>query len=106
VARIFRFRFLDHHRFTGSELREISGEVEARGLDALVTTEKDAVRIKPDFQPGVPFYFLRVEIHMLAGGENFEAAVRRICFPRQEADADRWKSGLTRPPFPGGANAQ
>lgn len=104
VEEIFRFRFLDHHRFTGSELREISGEVEARGLDALVTTEKDAVRIKPDFRPGVPFYFLRVEIHMLTGGENFEAAVRRICFPRQEADADRWKSGLTRSPFPGSDN--
>jgi tetraacyldisaccharide 4'-kinase len=101
---IVRFRFLDHHRFTGSELQRIFDEVAQRELDALITTEKDAVRIQPDVCAPIPFFFLRVEIHMLAGGENFEAAVRRICFPRQEADADRWRSGATRAPFPADGN--
>lgn len=96
---IVPFRFLDHHRFSGSELEEVSTRVEELKLDALVTTEKDAVRIKPDFTTPFPFYFLRVEIHMLSGSENFEAAVRRICFPRQSDDADRWQSGQTRIPF-------
>lgn len=99
AGEIVRFRFLDHHRFTGSELEGIAGQVKAQGLDVLVTTEKDAVRIKSEFAPGFPFYFLRVEIHMLSGAASFEEAVRRICFPRQSADADRWESGLTRPPF-------
>lgn len=97
---IVPFRFLDHHRFTRNELRQITQEIEDKNLDLLVTTEKDAVRIKPDFVPPIPFFFLRVEIHMLAGTSNFEEAVRRICFPRESADADRWKSGQTQPPFP------
>lgn len=99
AEQIVRFRFLDHHRFTGRELDNIRKRVRKERLDLLVTTEKDAVRISPDFTPGFPFYFLRVEIHMLSGAENFEEAVRRICFPRQSSDADRWESGLTRPPF-------
>ena len=97
---IIRFRFLDHHRFTSRELNEISNRIAAEQLDALITTEKDAVRIQPDFDPGIPFYFLRVEIHMHAGAASFEEAVRRICFPRQADDAGRWVSGQTQPPFP------
>lgn len=100
VTDIIRFRFLDHHRFTRNELDGITRRMKAEKLDLLVTTEKDAVRIKPDFSPGFPFYFLRVEIHLLSGAGNFEEAIRRICFPRQSADADRWASGLTQPPFP------
>lgn len=100
VEEIVRFRFLDHHRFTGGELHDIFDKVSGQKLDVLVTTEKDAVRIKPENTPPFPFFFLRVEIHMLAGAGNFEEAVRRICFPRQSADADRWESGLTKAPFP------
>lgn len=100
VREIFRFRFLDHHRFTDRELHRIFDQMEEKELDILVTTEKDAVRIKPELAPAFPFYFLRIEIHMQAGAGNFEEAVRRICFPRQSADADRWESGLTKPPFP------
>jgi len=100
TAQIERFRFLDHHRFTPDELEQVARRARAAGLDALVTTEKDAVRIPRDFLPGLPLLFLRVEIHMLAGTGSFEEAVRRICFPRQPADAIRWESGLTQPPFP------
>jgi tetraacyldisaccharide 4'-kinase len=94
------FRFLDHHRFTDRELGEVRNTIQAKGLDVLVTTEKDAVRIEPGFDLEIPFYFLRVEIHLLSGADNFEQAVKRICFPRQMDDADRWESGLTQVPFP------
>ncbi len=97
---IVPFRFLDHHRFTARELKEVKASIEENGLDVLVTTEKDAVRIKPDFDPGLPFYFLRVEIKLLSGADSFEEAVKRICFPRQHGDVDRWESGLTQIPFP------
>ena len=100
VAGIRPFRFLDHHRFTATELNKVVAEANEDALDCLVTTEKDAVRISPSFDPGLPMYFLRVEIQLLGGAESFEEAVRRICFPRQAADADRWRSGLTQPPFP------
>jgi tetraacyldisaccharide 4'-kinase len=100
AVEIVPFRFLDHHRFTTLELREITGRIRREGLDVLVTTEKDAVRIRPGFEPGIPLLFLRVEIDLLSGADSFEEAVRRICFPRQAGDAGRWVSGLTRPPFP------
>lgn len=96
---VIPFRFLDHHRFTPNELREVKAMILRERLDALVTTEKDAVRIKPDFDPGLPFYFLRVEIKLLSGANSFEEAVRRICFPRQRADVGRWESGFTTSPF-------
>jgi tetraacyldisaccharide 4'-kinase len=106
ATKIVPFRFLDHHRFTPFELRHVTRQVQSGGLDVLVTTEKDAVRISPDFDPGIPMYFLRVEIHLLSGAESFEEAVRRICFPRQGVDSARWVTGLTRPPFPLNPGAQ
>ena len=60
----------------------------------LVTTEKDAVRIPADFISKTPIYYLRVEIEILSGGEDFEDAVSRICFDRKNLPS-------TRSPFPG-----
>jgi tetraacyldisaccharide 4'-kinase len=102
ASKIVPFRFLDHHRFSELELRQVKRKIEEEQLDALVTTEKDAVRIEADFNPGLPFYFLRVEINLLSGADNFEEAVRRICFPRETLDGERWESGLTEPPFAAG----
>ena len=49
-----------------------------------MTTEKDAVRIPGDWNPvGLEFLYLRVEIEILAGADDFEAAVSRICLPRR-----------------------
>lgn len=79
------FRFLDHHRFAPEELSRIVESMEARALDALITTEKDAVRIESGFRPEFAFYFLRVEVHLTAGAKGFEEAVRRVCFPADAA---------------------
>ncbi len=85
-------RFLDHHRFTVGELKEMFGKVKVAGLDMVVTTEKDAVRISSDFTPGIPFYYLRLEVEILSGVADFEEAVSRICFPKK-------KMRTTRMPF-------
>lgn len=84
-----RFRFLDHHRFSGEELRNVGEQARLAGVDYLITTEKDAVRIPKGFDAGLPFYYLRVEIEMLSGMEDFNEAVTRICFPRQVIPATR-----------------
>ena len=75
-------RFLDHHRFTRYEVKRLyrkAGEVD---LDMIVTTEKDAVRLFLDIEPPVPVYYLRLEIDILSGEEDFEGAAERICRPR------------------------
>ena len=51
----------------------------------IVTTEKDAVRLAEEVQAPVPIYYLRLEIDILSGQEDFEAAVSRICFPRHDS---------------------
>lgn len=86
-------RFVDHHRYERSELEYISNLAEKRGLDMLVTTEKDAVRIPADFNSKISIYYLRVEIEILSGGEDFEDAVSRICFDKKNLPS-------TRSPFP------
>jgi tetraacyldisaccharide 4'-kinase len=48
----------------------------------IVTTEKDAVRLFLDIEPPVPVYYLRLEIDILSGEEDFEGAAERICRPR------------------------
>lgn len=78
-----RHRYLDHHRFAPWELEEIARKAVADGVDYLVTTEKDAVRLPDDWELPVPIFYLRVEIKILAGVDDFEAAVSRICFPKQ-----------------------
>jgi len=61
-------------------LGEIFKEAVDADLDFIVTTEKDAVRIPEDQNFPLPLYFLRLEIEILRGVEDFDAAVSKICF--------------------------
>ncbi len=75
-------RFLDHHRFTRHEIIHLYQKAGEAGLDMIVTTEKDAVRLFEDIKAPIPIYYLRLEIDILSGEEDFDAAAARICLPR------------------------
>jgi len=47
------------------------------------------VRLTPELAPPVPIYFLRLEIEILSGDHDFDAAVSRICFPRDTFHSSR-----------------
>lgn len=81
-------RFLDHHRFTPDDLADIYAEARDCGVDLVVTTEKDAVRIPDDAAIPVPTYYLRLEIEILRGADDFQDAVGKICFPRGQPAID------------------
>ena len=70
--------FADHHRFTKKEILRFLEWCDRRSLDALVTTEKDAVRFPDIDQPQVPMLFLRVEIEILRGGSHWEELLSRL----------------------------
>ncbi|MEI7864581.1 MAG: tetraacyldisaccharide 4'-kinase [Chthoniobacterales bacterium] len=70
--------FADHHRFTKKEILRFLEWCDRRSLDALVTTEKDAVRFPEIDNPCVPMLFLRVEIEILRGRGEWENLVRRL----------------------------
>jgi tetraacyldisaccharide 4'-kinase len=71
--------FADHHRYTEKELRTFLERCVKRDVHAIITTEKDAVRL-PKIDPlPVPIYYLRVEIEILTGHETWDHCVKRIC---------------------------
>lgn len=73
-------RFPDHHWFEQSELEEFYDRCADRAMDMIVTTEKDAVRLeKPEEDPEVPIYFLRIEVEIYQGQEAWNRCVDRIC---------------------------
>ena len=72
-------RYADHHRYDASEIIFALNKTADLGATALITTEKDAVRFPRLETTPVPCYYLRVDIEILKGAENFAAAVSRIC---------------------------
>jgi tetraacyldisaccharide 4'-kinase len=75
-----RLRFLDHHRFTPEEMRRIQEEASATGAEAILTTEKDSVRLPTaEETPPIPIYFLRVAIQVTGGAEDFADFVSEVC---------------------------
>jgi tetraacyldisaccharide 4'-kinase len=51
-----------------------------RQADIIITTQKDAVRFPKIDRRDLPFYFMRVEIKIVAGANDFQDCVRKICF--------------------------
>ena len=73
--------FADHHRYAKKELTSFLQRCVRRDVSAVITTEKDAVRLPVLDILEVPIYFLRVEIEILNGQETWEQCVQRICTP-------------------------
>jgi len=70
--------YADHHRYTGKEIESFIRRCARRELDAVITTEKDAVRIPRILEPEVPIFYLRVQIEILAGQAAWEKFVERL----------------------------
>ncbi|MBE2205069.1 MAG: tetraacyldisaccharide 4'-kinase [Chthoniobacterales bacterium] len=70
--------YTDHHRFSSKEIDAFIRRCARRSLDAILTTEKDAVRIPRILEPEVPVYYLRVEIEILAGQASWDRFVDRL----------------------------
>ncbi|MEN9637796.1 MAG: hypothetical protein RL077_6200 [Verrucomicrobiota bacterium] len=77
-----RERFLDHYRFEREDIEGLFELAMAERAECVVTTEKDAVRINESLAFPLPLYYLRLEIDILRGAEDFAGAVSRICFPQ------------------------
>lgn len=73
-------RFADHHRFTQQEILNAINRSKKRQAQVIVTTQKDAVRFPKIDRRDLPIYFMRVEIKILSGADDFQDCVRKICF--------------------------
>ena len=73
-------RYADHHRYDSTEVLYALNRTADMGADALVTTEKDAVRFPRLETAPVRCLYLRIAIEILAGAESFDQIIGRICF--------------------------
>ena len=53
--------FMDHHRYSQEDVSKLNRTARSCGVDALVTTEKDAVNMSGLELEEVPIYYLRIE---------------------------------------------
>jgi len=77
---VYSKRFADHHRFSQQEVLNVINRSKKRQAEAIVTTQKDAVRFPKIDRRDLPIYFMRVEIKILSGAKDFHDCVQRICF--------------------------
>jgi len=82
---VYTRRFTDHHRFTQQEIINTINWSIKHGAEAILTTEKDAVRFPFVDRRDIPVIFMRVQIEMLSGEEEFMDWISRICFKNHRA---------------------
>lgn len=77
------FRFPDHHEYTQAEMVDAMEQAVREGAEAIVTTEKDAVKLPMEFLAAVPadktipVYILTVEVVMQNGKDEFSALLEK-----------------------------
>jgi tetraacyldisaccharide 4'-kinase len=76
---VYAKRFADHHRFTQQEILNAINRSKKRQAFAIITTQKDAVRFPKIDRRDLAIYFMRVEIKILNGANDFHDCVRKIC---------------------------
>lgn len=76
---VYSKRFADHHRFTQQEIINTINRAKKRQAQAIITTQKDAVRFPKIDRRDLAIYFMRVEIKILSGANDFQDCVRKIC---------------------------
>ncbi|WP_372846295.1 tetraacyldisaccharide 4'-kinase [Pontiella sp.] len=77
---VYTRRFADHHRFSQQEIINTINRSIKLGAEAILTTEKDAVRFPFVDRRDIPVIYMRVQIEMLSGEEEFMDWISRICF--------------------------
>jgi tetraacyldisaccharide 4'-kinase len=77
---VYQRRFADHHRYSQQEVLDVINRGVRRQAEMLITTQKDAVRFPKLDRRDLPIYFMRVEIKIMRGANDFQDCVKKICF--------------------------
>ncbi len=76
------FIFRDHHWYKGGDLRRIEDYCSKNGIDTIITTEKDAVRLGQgtrDMGQGLNMLVLRVQLEIVENEQGFYNRLSGIC---------------------------
>jgi tetraacyldisaccharide 4'-kinase len=74
-------RYPDHHDYTMAEMQSVMQKAVDKGARALITTEKDAVKIPAEFihsERPLPVYVLCIKVHFTDGYEEFMAMIKGL----------------------------
>jgi tetraacyldisaccharide 4'-kinase len=71
--------FDDHHWYSRADLADLGARAKRRGVDALVTTEKDWVRLRALPLPAAPLYVLSIRLDLVEGEGTWRSAFQRAC---------------------------
>ncbi len=72
-------RYPDHHDYTMQEMQDVLRRAESQGAEAIVITEKDAVKIPAEVIQSrwpIPVYVICVEVNFQEGGEEFYSLLK------------------------------
>lgn len=67
--------YRDHHPYTADDCRRMAERVRAHRAEWVVTTEKDAVRLRPSPPVACPVIALAVDLEITDGADALEAAL-------------------------------
>lgn len=70
--------FADHHRFSAADLHALEAAARATGAKALVTTEKDAVRLGGWRPVGMPVLALQIGLRIIEGEPSLDRRLSAI----------------------------
>jgi tetraacyldisaccharide 4'-kinase len=82
VATVELVPFADHHWYGPEDLKRLDERALALRADALVTTEKDWVRLRRLPLPKRPLFVISVRLELVTGGEVWRKAFEQAC-PRR-----------------------
>lgn len=81
-----RRHFPDHYRFSNKEINSFMNRCMERDMQLVVTTEKDAVRFPRPREITVPLWFLRIEVEIIKGQDEWDEMIDRFCYPHSPGD--------------------
>ncbi len=67
--------FADHHRYASADIQALWRLARASGCQALVTSEKDAVRLPGGLDPDIPIWVSRLELEFEGGAQTLAQAL-------------------------------
>ena len=81
--------FPDHHWYAGDEVADLARQSIAVGAEGLITTEKDAVRLRGLPAPRVPLWVLSVRLRLTGGTDVWVQALARTLARDRARDETR-----------------
>jgi tetraacyldisaccharide 4'-kinase len=74
--------FPDHHSYRAADVAELASWARGLGVDLVLTTQKDSVKLRTDALGPIPLNALRIGLEISHGGEVLDEALAALVAPR------------------------